>query len=440
MQKFKWQNGRPDRKCFISPAVEEIITSAKSKIQNPDLFKLFSQTFPNTLDTTVKYSERDGIDDTYVITGDIDAMWLRDSTAQIWPYLQLIPKDNNLKKLVAGVINRQAHYIRLDPYANAFNYGVEGSCWESDITKMRPELHERKWEIDSLCYHIRLVHQYWQITNDASLFTEKWLDTVKLIFTTFRNQQLKSGEVFYTFQRNTPVATDTLSDFGRGNPVRPIGLIASSFRPSDDATIFPFLIPANFFAVETLNKIAQLLRLYYPDTSALSKDCLDLAKEVKFALNEYAVAEHKKYGTILAYEVDGYGSQLFMDDANVPSLLSLPYLGCLEGKRNIYQNTRKFILSKDNPWYFSGKVLSGVGSIHTGREKVWPIAVIMRGLTSTNIAEIDACLDMLLKSHANSYFMHESIDKDNPEIYSRPWFAWANSLFAELIIKRYNLF
>ena len=441
MQKFDWSKGRPVHKCFTSPAVEKVILEAQSKIPDSELYKLFAQAFPNTLDTTVKYNlcSGSGQPDTYVITGDIDAMWLRDSTAQVWPYLPLISQDIALQNLIAGVINRQAHYIRLDPYANAFNYAAEGSCWKSDDTNMLPELHERKWEIDSLCYHIRLIYQYWQITRDYSVFTPEWLETASLIYTTFKNQQLKNGVYHYTFQRNTPVATDTLADHGLGNPVNPIGLIASSFRPSDDATVLPFLIPSNFFAVDTLGKMAELIRLHY-SAGELAKNCTSLNAEVKHALNEYALAEHKKYGRILAYEVDGFGSHLFMDDANVPSLLALPYLGCLDSKSKIYQRTRSFILSTDNPWYFKGHSLSGIGSIHTGRNKIWPISIIMQGLTSSNRLEVDNCLKMLLHSHAGTYFMHEGIDKDNPESYSRPWFAWANSLFAELVIKHYSLF
>lgn len=435
---FAWQNGRPQQKCFTSNVVEQLILDAEHKINNPELFKLFSRAFPNTLDTTVTHQSVNGIPDTYVITGDINAMWLRDSTAQVWPYLALIKKDHALQQLIAGVINRQAHYIRLDPYANAFNYKDEGSIWESDFTTMRPELHERKWEIDSLCYHLRLVYEYWQVSKDSSIFTKDWLETVTQIYTTFKNQQLKDGEEHYTFQRNTPVATDTLADHGRGNPVNPVGLIASSFRPSDDATVLPFLVPANFFVVDVLSKLAKLLEFHYP-ANILASDCRKLVFEVKHGLNEYAVVSHKKYGKILAYEVDGFGSHLFMDDANVPSLLALPYLGCLEHDSLIYQNTRRFILSTDNPWYFEGSAITGVGSIHTGRGRVWPIAIAMQGLTSNIDSEVDACIDLLLNSHANTYFMHEAINKDNQHEYSRPWFAWANSLFAELIIKRFKL-
>ena len=432
------ENSRPLKKCFTSNAVESFILEARNKISDEEIYRIFSQTFPNTLDTTIKYASVKGVPDTYVITGDIDAMWLRDSSAQVWPYLAFMKQDDNLKNLVAGVIKRQAKYILLDPYANAFNYANEGSIWQDDFTEMRPELHERKWEIDSLCYHVRLVYEYWQTTADSGIFDDAWLTTARLIYTTLANQQLKDGRYHYTFQRNTPVATDTLGNNGLGNPVKPIGLLASSFRPSDDATILPFLIPSNFFAANILRKMAQLVEIHYT-ASQLVQDCVNLADEIKAALEQYAVVEHKKYGKIFAYEVDGFGSQILMDDANVPSLLSLPYLGCIDINDTIYQNTRRFILSSDNPWYFQGCDLTGVGSIHTGLNRVWPLAIIMQGLTSGSSTEIHECLRMLLNTHASTYFMHESINKDDFTDYTRPWFAWANSLFAELVIRHFHL-
>lgn len=436
MKDFDWKLGRPLIKNFESNTIENVISDAKHRIGNQQLFKIFSQTFPNTLDTTVNYELKDGKHDTYVITGDIDAMWLRDSTAQVWQYLPLMTKDKAIQNLVAGVINRQAHYVRVDPYANAFNYGNEGSIWESDFTKMLPELHERKWEIDSLCYHIRLAYQYWQITGDGNIFDKGWLQTATKIYDTFIEQQLKDGTNPYTFQRNTPIATDTLADNGLGNRVNPVGLIASSFRPSDDATILPFLIPSNYFAANVLSKLAEIVSTFYK-TSDLGIKAKLLANEVLDAIKEHAIVKHKKYGEIIAYEVDGFGSHLLMDDANVPSLLSLPYLGCIDADSELYINTRNFILSTDNPWFFAGSAISGVGSIHTGRNKVWSISVTMQALTSNSEDEINKCLEMLINSHNETYFMHEGINKDNQSDYSRPWFAWANSLFSELVIKQF---
>lgn len=436
--KFDWTKGRPEQKNFISAAVENLIEKSGPIINDRELYQLFTNTFPNTLDTTVFYSFTDNEHDTYVITGDIDAMWLRDSSAQVWPYLPLAVKDKDLQNLIAGVINRQARYIRLDPYANAFNFAAYGSIWEDDLTKMIPELHERKWEVDSLCYHIRLAYNYWQLTKDSSIFTLNWLETARAIYQTFHNQQLLDGNYHYTFARNTTIATDTLSNQGRGNPVNPVGLIASSFRPSDDATILPFLVPANFFAVTSLCQMAQIVREVYNE-QIFASDCEHMAGIVDRALHEFAIVNHPRYGEIFAYEVDGFGGQILQDDANVPSLISLPYLGCIDVNNEIYQNTRRFILSGDNPWYFWGSQISGVGSIHTGTNMVWPIALAMQALTSINKAEILQCIWQISKSHNGSYFIHESINKDDASDYSRGWFAWANSLFAELIIKYYNL-
>ncbi|MEI6055379.1 MAG: glycoside hydrolase family 125 protein [Lentisphaerota bacterium] len=429
--------GRPTKRAFTSEAVESVISEIKSKAKDRELALLFERCFPNTLDTTIRYEETNGKPDTYVITGDIDAMWLRDSTAQVFPYIRLVNKDEALKKLVAGVVNRQANYIRIDPYANAFNDTPIGSIWESDHTKMIPELHERKWEIDSLCYHVRLAYTYWKQTSDSSCFDTEWKKTAEQIYGTFKDQQRKEREDFYTFQRAALQATDTLADNGLGYPVNPVGLIASSFRPSDDATVLPFLIPANFFAVTSLKQIAEILNSVYK-TNDLADKCLELAKEVEEAILKYAVVEHKEFGKIYAYEVDGFGGQLLMDDANVPSLLSLPYLGCVNKDDAVYINTRKFVLSKSNPWYFSGKVLSGVGSIHTGRKKVWPISIVMQALTSSSFDEIEKCLETIKNSHAGTYFIHEGVDMDNPKDFSRVWFAWANTLVGELLLNTWE--
>ncbi|WP_150468416.1 glycoside hydrolase family 125 protein [Francisella sp. SYW-9] len=428
-------SSRPEKRLFTSDAVNNLIEEVKSKAKDKELARLFENCFPNTLDTTVYYDEDSSSPDTYVITGDIDAMWLRDSTAQVTPYISLVNQDNKLKKMIEGVINRQSKYILIDPYANAFNKADEGSPWQDDLTDMKPELHERKWELDSLCSHVRLSYMYYQKVEDNSVFNTSWLESAKLIYRTFKDQQRKDSEKDYSFQRVTPVATDTLADNGLGYPVNPVGLIASSFRPSDDATILPFLIPANFYAVKSLKQLAEISSEVYEDFD-FANQCKALAEEVDSAIYEYGVVEHKKFGKILAYEVDGYGSHILMDDANVPSLISLPYLGCIDKNDELYRNTRKFLLSENNPWFFDGKDLTGIGSIHTGRGYVWPIAIVIQALTSNDLSEIKQCIKYLKSSHAETYFMHEGINKDNQYDYTRKWFAWANTLFGELL---YNI-
>lgn len=430
-----FQSRRPplEKRTFQSAAVEKTIAEVKKGISNPELAWMFENCYPNTLDTTVDFGEKDGKPDTFIITGDIDAMWLRDSTAQVWPYLPLVNEDADLKELFRGLINRQALCIRIDPFANAFNKEATGSYWETDLTDMKPELHERKWEIDSLCYAIRLAYHYWKQTGDVVCFDESWKESARLILATFKDQQRKDGRGSYRFNRNTPVATDTLPVNGYGNPINPVGLICSSFRPSDDATIFPFLIPSNLFAVVSLRQMAEMLEKIYSD-SPFAKGCLDLADEVEKAIYEYAVIDHLDFGKILAYEVDGFGNRLFMDDANVPSLISMPYLGCLEQDDPLYQRTRKFLLSRNNPWYFEGKVGTGIGGPHVGLDMIWPMSIIMQAFTSSSDQEISACIKMLIATHAGTGFMHETFHKDDPANFTREWFAWANTLFGELII------
>lgn len=428
-----------DRK-FVSEAVEQTIARIKKQIADPELACLFENCFPNTLDTTVDFEMIDGKPDTFVITGDIDAMWLRDSTAQVWPYLPLIKQDQKLKQLIAGVINRQKKFIRLDPYANAFYKDfTKKSEWSSDLTAMKPGIHERKWEIDSLCYPIRLSYNYWKITGDNSVFDQDWEDTVALTLKTFKEQQRKSGDGPYTFQRSTSWATDGVPLAGYGYPVKPVGLICSIFRPSDDATIYPFLVPSNFFAVVSLEQAAEMVSKIRGNAS-LASECSNLAKEVKTALQKYAVVDHEKYGKLYAFEVNGFGSFNLMDDANVPSLLSLPYLDAVKSTDPVYANTRKYILSEDNPFFFKGKAAEGIGGPHGGMNTIWPLSITMRGLTSNNADEVRKSLHFLKTTHAGTGFMHEAFHKDDPAKFSRKWFAWANTLFGEFVIHTSNKF
>ena len=335
--------------------------------------------------------------------------------------------------MLKGVILRQFKCIGIDPYANAFNEGPTDGEWMTDMTDMKPELHERKWEIDSLCYPVRLAYEYWKETGDASIFTEDWLKAIELIVKTFNEQQRKNDVGPYKFQRKTDRQLDTNSNNGLGNPVKPVGLIASAFRPSDDATTFQFLIPSNFFAVSSLRKAAEILSAVNKNTT-LSGKCTALAAEVETAINKYAIYKHPRYGKIYAYEVDGFGNQLIMDDANVPSLLGLAYMGDVNLNNRIYRNTRKFVWSEDNPYFFKGKAGEGIGGPHVGYDMIWPMSIMMRAFTSTNDEEIKTCMKMLLDTDADKGFIHESFNKNDPANFTRPWFAWQNTLFGELVI------
>jgi meiotically up-regulated gene 157 (Mug157) protein len=426
------------KRHFTSTAVEAAISEFSSKVKDKELAWLFHNCFPNTLDTTVYHKTIDGRPDTYVITGDIDAMWLRDSSAQVWPYLQLMKSDKPLQALVAGVINHQTACVLKDPYANAF-YGDETKRgeWKTDRTTMKPGVHERKWEIDSLCYPIRLAHAYWKQTGDKTPFDAQWKAAIATILKTFKEQQRKENDGPYHFQRNTTNATDTQPMAGFGYPVKPVGLICSSFRPSDDASVFSFLIPSNFFAVTSLQQAAEMVKALHND-AALANELTALAREVQTALSQHATVKHPKYGTVYAFEVNGFGSYLLMDDANVPSLLSLPYLGALKNTDPVYMNTRKMLLSSDNPFFYKGTAAEGIGGPHVGKDMIWPLSLIMRGLTSNNDAEIKACIAGLKATHAATGFMHESFHKNDPKNFTRSWFAWANTIFGEFIWKVYR--
>lgn len=434
---FVSQRPAPDKRHFSSPAVEATIKEIKSHIKNEELAWMFENCFPNTLDTTVDFSLVDGQPDTYVITGDIDAMWMRDSTAQVWPYLPLLTADPKLKDLVEGVINRQKRYILKDPYANAFYKDAsKRGEWKDDLTEMLPGVHERKWEIDSLCYPIRLSYHFWKHTGSTRPFDNTWIQAIDTIVKTFRDQQRKDGKSSYTFQRNTPKATDTLGLQGYGYPVKYTGLICSAFRPSDDATVYSYLIPSNYFAVTSLKQASEILLAL--NNQSLSDACLSLATEVEDALKQHGLAIHQQFGQIIPFEADGYGNYLFMDDANVPGLLSLPYLGCIDAQHPDYVNTRKYVLSEYNPFFFKGKAGEGIGGPHVAMDMIWPLAIIVRALTSTDDAEIITCIKTLISTHAGTGFMHESFHKDDPTKFTRSWFAWANTLFGELILKIYH--
>ena len=434
-QEYVSQRPAEEDRLFRSEAVEDKIIEVQGLLTNPRLAWMFSNCFPNTLDTTVHFRENeDGSPDTFVYTGDIHAMWLRDSGAQVWPYVQLANEDEHLREMIAGVITRQFKLINIDPYANAFNDGPTGGEWMSDITKMDPNVHERKWEIDSHCYPIRLAYQYWKTTGDESIFGEDWLNAIRNTLKTFKEQQRKDGPGPYSFMRKTERQLDTKCCSGYGNPVNPVGLIVSSFRPSDDATTFDFLVPSNFFAVTSLRKAAEILDSVNHEKE-LAAECRALADEVEKALKKHAIVKHPKYGKIYAFEVDGFGNAYLMDDSNAPSLLSMAYLGDVDVNDPIYRNTRRFVWSEDNPYFFKGTAGEGIGGPHIGYDMIWPMSIMMKAFTSDDDAEIKWCIETLMTTDAGTGFMHESFHKDNPEKFTRAWFAWQNTLFGELILE-----
>ena len=431
------QRPAPGERRFSSPAVESAIATVTKQIADPQLALIFANCLPNTLDTTVTPGTFEGKPDTFVITGDIDAMWLRDSSAQLWPYLPFCRQDPKLSTLIEGVVRRQSRCILLDPYANAFlpSPASKPLSWAvHDDTRMRPGVGERKWEIDSLCYPLRLAHGYWRATGNTAPFDAQWRDAARTIVRTLREQQRKTGPGPYHFQRASLIPSESQMLSGYGNPARPVGLIHSGFRPSDDACIFPFFIPANFFAVTSLRQLAELAGTVCHD-AALAGDATALADEVAGALAKYGQIETEMHGRIWAYEVDGYGNTHRMDDANAPGLLSLAYLGCVApADRALYARTRAFALSTANPYFFQGSAAEGIGGPHAGLGYIWPMSILFRAFSSSDDAETALCLRTLRNTTAGTHFMHESFWKDDASKYTRPWFAWANTLFGELIL------
>ncbi|HTV84835.1 MAG TPA: glycoside hydrolase family 125 protein [Dyella sp.] len=425
-----------NKRKFVSDAVERQLASVKAGIGDPKLAWMFENCYPNTLDTTVEVGTLEGKPDTFVITGDIDAMWLRDSSAQVTPYLPLARQDDSLQRLFRGLIHRHARCIRIDPYANAFmpDPHAQPLVWaRHDDTDMKPGVGERKWEIDSLCYPIRLAHGYWQAVGDTVPFDDDWRAAMHLVLQTFRTQQRKHDRGPYHFQRTSPTPTETQFLSGYGNPTRPNGMIHSMFRPSDDACVYPLLVPSNLFAVLSLRQLAAMSRAIHHD-AAFAAECEALADEVEQAVHRDGRMQDADGGEHWAYEVDGFGNQLFMDDANVPSLLGLPYLGCCDRNDPLYQRTRARVWSHRNAYFFEGKAAQGIGGPHEGLRMIWPMSIMMYAQTANDPAQIRQCLSWLRDTDAGTGFMHESFDQDDPATFTRSWFAWANTLFGELIV------
>jgi len=312
------------------------------------------------------------------------------------------------------------------------------------MTKM---VFESKYELDSLAAVLKLSWNYYHFTADTTCFSWNngaWLKSVQTIINVMTTMQAGTEDEgtnpTYTFERETTDGTDTQTMSGRGQPVKRCGLSKSPFRPSDDSTVLPFLIPSNAMAVVELRHVAELLNLASGPTSnqTLGQIALNLSKEIDDAIQSYAIANNKVSSLgnvpVYAYEVDGYGGKVFMDDANIPSLLALPYLGYLDQSDKTYQNTRAAVLSYDNPFFWKGSAGEGIGGPHVGYGYIWPMSFIMRALTSDSDDEITNMLNLLKATTANTNFMHESFWKDDANKYTRSWFAWANSLFGELIL------
>lgn len=423
---------------FQSTAVEQAIAEFQQRVRDPELGWLFGNFFANALDRHVAHTAPGGRPDTFVSTGASETMRLADSSIQVWPYLALVTRDAALRQLVAGVINRQTQCILLDPYANAFYADrTQVGAGPPDRTTMRPGVQERKWTLDSLCHPIRLGYYYWKLTGDEQPFDAQWREAMRLTIQTFRAQQRRAGPGPYSFQRATADALDTRALAGCGYPARATGLVASAFRPGGEATLLPFHAPANFFAVASLRQAALMLYDIAHEQAGYN-ELMALADEIGVALRQQALFPHPRLGSVYACEVDGYGSRALFDEASLPGLLSLPYLGGLPPHDPTYQQTRQLALSPDNPFFYRGRVAEGLGSPRTGPGQISPAGLALRGLTSFDDAEIRTCVQALKLAHAGTGYLPAAFDPDAPSHVDRPSCATANSLAGELLWKVYK--
>ncbi|KAF5100671.1 hypothetical protein D0Z00_001183 [Geotrichum galactomycetum] len=451
---------RPDAKCrtFKSDLVEQVIADMKERLVDEDLARLFENCFPNTLDTTIRWHKSGHDPQTFIVTGDINAEWLRDSQKQIAPYLPLAKHDPKLRELFRGAINTQVDYVIAHPYCNAFHppsqSGIRfdfNNAEDSVIPRVNLyTVFECKYEIDSLASFLALANDYYAATGDSSFVTNSWLKALARLLRTLSEQAVSTYDEeghkqmsYYSFVRRSDTGTETLNLRGLGNPVnRNTSLIRSAFRPSDDATIYQFFIPGNAFMSVELKKTADMLKTLVgkekslpPTTVDFAQKVGELSEDIRAGIFKHGVYDHPVFGKVFAYEVDGYGSVSIMDDANTPSLLSLPDMGFVEADDPVYKNTRSMILSKNgNPYYLKGDFFEGIGGPHIGTRFAWPMSHIVGIRTSTDDTEIARSLDIVKKSTADLGLMHESVNVDLPHSYTRSWFAWCNSEFARTLL------
>lgn len=409
----------------------DIIAFVEEKMQHrPKIVDMFKKCYENTLETTIHRHE-DGT--VFMLTGDIPAMWLRDSVNQLRPYLIPAAHDAGLRDVIEGVLRTQCRSILRDPYANAFNEFDNYRGHHQDLTEMSGWIWERKYEIDSLCYPIQLAYLYWKNTGETKHFTPEFKRAAELILQTWRTEQRHEEQSKYTFVRENGGETNTLP-----GKVAYTGMTWSGFRPSDDACKYGYLVPSNLFAIVVLGYLLEINERFYGDDE-FAGEARALREDIRQGVERHAVIEDEEFGKVYAYEVDGLGGVNLMDDANVPSLLSLPYLDYCSKDDPVYLNTRRMILSRRNPYYYEGTYAKGIGSPHTPADYIWHIALSIQGITATNEAEKNALLDMFERTDAGTGLVHEGFHKDNPEKYTREWFSWSNAMFVEYVLSMCGL-
>ncbi|KAF1987457.1 glycoside hydrolase family 125 protein [Aulographum hederae CBS 113979] len=462
--KYALSSQRPIAACrtFNSSQVEALLARYTTTISDPDLLRLFTNSYPNTLDTAIKWrgvsATNPAEELTFIITGDIDAMWLRDSSNQVQSYLPLLTASNasySLASLYRGVINLQARYLLTSPYCNSFQPPVEsglppaenGAASNDVVTPVysNTSVFECKYELDSLAAFLEVSANYHNATGDTTFFSRfSWSEAVEAILTVAEEMQTPTygadGAVLkspYTFTRETTRSTETFANDGLGNPVASgTGLIRSGFRPSDDSTIYQLFVPANMMFSSYLSQCVPIARGI--GKADLAERMESLAASVRKGIEEHGVVDTLQHGRVYAFEVDGYGGQTIMDDANIPSLLSAPFLGYVDQADEVYQATRKMVLGSGNPYFMRGPVINAIGGPHQGPGMAWPMAKIVQILTTDDEAEIVGALKEILSSTDRLGLIHESINSFNASDWTRQWFSWANGLFGQMILNLYD--
>ncbi|KAH8887803.1 hypothetical protein GQ53DRAFT_843921 [Thozetella sp. PMI_491] len=471
--KYQLSYQRPDPGCrtFNSSDVEGLVSNYSSIIKDPDLYRLFQNSYPNTLDTAIKWRGHAADDSaeelTFVITGDINAMWLRDSANQMQSYLPVLKADtstDSIASLYRGVINLHARYLLTSPYCNSFQPPVESEIppaqnGASSQDTVKPaysntSVFECKYELDSLAAFLEVSTNYYTGTGDLDFFGKfKWVSAVQAVLEVAKAMMTPTydaeGRVLdspYTFTRLTTRTTETLANDGLGSPTgNGTGLIRSAFRPSDDSTTYQLFIPANMMFARYLESTSEIMaKLGSKAPAGLADEMSALAASLREAITKHGIVSvispQGCADRIYAYEVDGFGSSMIMDDANIPSLLAAPFLGYLPASDPVYQKTRARILDQGksdvngNPYFMRGPVISAIGGPHAGPGRAWPMANIVRILTSDDDDEIMTALKEIVSSTDGLGLIHESINTFNQSDWTRQWFSWANGLFGQMIV------
>jgi hypothetical protein len=371
----------------------------------------------------------------FVATGDIDAMWIRDSTWQLRPLLAATGSTGDSEAIIGAVSQRQAEYLLIDPYANAFNIAENGMRWHKDFADQSDWVFERKYELDSIAAFFDLALRLYRVAGYSAHLNELFWRASEACLNLLEREQ-RHDPTSYRFVRPGNPSHDQLSHEGFGAPFAETGMVWSGFRPSDDGCELPFLIPANAHLTVTLDWLQQ---------AANDFDRADLAERSR-ALAEAVCNGLAKHGLIgqastarFAYECDGLGNALAWDDPNVPSLLAMPYLGWCSTIDPLYQRTRNWILSSQNPMYLQGTHASGLTSVHTPPQNVWPLAIAVQGLTAKTMDEATECLALLESIDGGTGRNHESVNVNDPSDFTRPWFSWADMTYAHLALKVHGL-